>query len=386
MNTITGMERQTGIRVEKKQSYIIETLGGTVSEPPKTDSADIPENWQEQMDWQAQTNQLLNHLQKSFPSVQILYSGNIDQKTLANLAASLGKGSHLLLSEDFIQQMGSSAENFEKGKNILMNALNSLAQGTGKAAGKGIYLEAEGKFSWTLQTSETKKESSVPKTTWEQKAEETKSILDRMKQSQEDAKKRQEQQKKFRKAKNASNYRTAGTYAKLASAGSKTAVNGVMSEARRKIANLRSISAIGDTEERMKARAAIRSYQTLLARGGRKIRRLNEEELTRLRRKQAERKAEMEKALRHKQEQNMQKVKRRSADRMLVEEGRLNDMNQFIYGPHSRNKYRYDDKDDATESVTLAVPAAAAAIAVASAEVSAGAAEFTAADVTITVE
>lgn len=385
MNTITSMERQTGIRVEKKQSYIIETLGGTAAGPPKTDSADIPENWQEQMDWQAQTNQLLNNLQKSFPSIQILYSGNIDQKTLGNLAASLGKGSHLLLSEDFIQQMGSSAENFEKGKSILMSALNSLAQGTGKAAGKGIYLEAEGKMSWTLQKSESK-ESSVPKNAWQQKADEAKSILNRMKQSQEDAKKRQEQQKKFRKAKNAGNYRTAGTYAKLAAAGSKTAVNGVMSEARRKIANLRSISAVGDTDERMKARAAIRSYQTLLARGGRKIRRLNEEELTMLRRKQAERKAEMEKALRHKQEQEMQKAKRRSSDRMLVEEGRLNDLNQYIYGPHSRNKYRYDDKDDSTESVTPAVPAAAAATIVASAQVAAGAAEFTAADVTIMVE
>lgn len=386
MNTITGMERQTGVRVEKKQSHIVETIGGPISEPPKTDSADIPENWQDQMDWKSQTNQLLNNLQKSFPNIQILYSGNIDRKTLANLAASLGTGSHLLLSEDFVNQMGSSAENFEKGKSILMSALNSLAQGTGKAQGKGIYLEAEGKLAWTLDKSQSKKESSVPKSAWEQKAEEAKSILDRMKESQKEAEKRREQQKKFRKAQNAGNYRTAGTYAKLAAAGSKSAVNGVMGEARRKIANLRSISAVGDQEERMKARAAIRSYQTLLARGGRKIRRLNDEELTRLRRKQAERKAEMEKALRHKLEQNMQKVKRRSADRMLVEEGRLNDMNQFIYGPHAHNKYRYDDREDATESVTLAVPAVAAATIVASTEVAAGASGFTAADVTITVE
>lgn len=383
MNTITGIERQTGVRADRKQSHTMETPGSVTSTPPKTDSAHIPENWQEQMDWQAQTSQFLSSLQESFPGIQILYSGNIDQKTLSNLAASLGKGSHLLLSEDFIRKMGSNGENFQEGRAVLMEAIHSLAQGTGKFAGRGIYLKAEEKMSWTLQKSQSQN-SSAPKSPWTQKAEDTKSMLDRMKEAQEQAKERQEKQKKLRKAKNANNYRTANSYAMLAAAGSKAAVSSVMSQVRRKIGNLRMISAVGDSEERMKARAAIRSYETLLSRGSRKIRRLNEEELTRLRQKQAERKAQMEKALRYKQEQNMQRVKRRSADRMLVEEGRLNDMNQYIYGPHSRNKYRYDDREEEAFAATpsLAVPTVSAA---ASVEAAATAGQFTAADVTTTV-
>lgn len=351
------------------------------------DSANISDNWQEQMDWQIETQDLINNLQKSFPKVDILYvNSGMSKKELSSLAAVLGKGSHLILSEDFLAQMGSSKESFEKGKAAIMEALTSLSSSSGKSPGKGILLQAEKKMSWVLSESEQKDKKETIPTKWEQEAEHTKSMLEQMKKYQEEIKKQRAKQKELRAKLHASDYRTAGAYAQLASAGSKAQVKGVMSDARRKIANLRAVSTLGDNSERMKARAAIKSYNTLLMRGSRKIRRLNEEELTRLREKQAKRKEQERKALQLKQEIKQQQTKRRSADRMIVQEGRLHDLNQTVYSIHHRNRYYDDEKDNSRDAITMPVSDSIITISptVDLSAASMGGCEFTPADVTIT--
>lgn len=347
------------------------------------DSAAISEDWESQVNWFAETQKVISNLQKSFPGVQILYSGSqLNQKDLANLAASLGKGSHLILSEDFLKQMTSGSEGFEKGKAALTNALSALAskEGNPAAPGKGAYLEVDQKMSWTLN--EPKKKEEVPKPKWQQDAEHAQSMLEQMKKAQEEAKERKD---KFRVKTSPASYWTAESYAKLASAGSKSSVRGVMGEARRNISSLKMAASFGDTDERAKARAAIRSYETLLMRGNRKIRRLNEEELVRLRKKRAEQKEQKEKALALKMEINRQKTKRRSADRMLVEEGKLYDRNGIFYGSHKHNKY--DPRDEYDQLSTGYIPSVPAAGGPPVGDMNMGAAGgFTAADVTITVE
>lgn len=353
------------------------------------DSAAISEDWESQVNWFTETQKVISNLQKSFPGVQILYSGNqLNQKDLANLAASLGKGFHLILSEDFLKQMTSGSEGFEKGKAALTNALSALVskEGNPAAPGKGAYLQAEQKMSWTLK--EPKKEEETPKPKWQQDAEQARSMLEQMKKAQEEAKERKD---KFRVKTSPSSYQTATSYAKLAAAGSKSGVRGVMGEARRNISSLKMAASFGDPDERAKARAAIRSYETLLMRGNRKIRRLNEEELVRLRKKRAEQKEQKEKALALKIEMNRQKTKRRSADRMLVEEGKLYDRNGVFYGSHKHSKYDpRDEYDQLSASYVPAVPAGdglpAGDTGATGAGMGAGAGGFTAADVTITVE
>ena len=70
---------------------------------------------------------------------------------------------------------------------------------------------------------------------------------------------------------------------------------------------------------------------------------------------------------------------------MLVEEGRLFDLNQKVYGPHRRSRYQISP-----DGITTAAPAAASpAPAIIPESIPAGgggAGGFTAADVTITVE
>lgn len=358
----------------------------SISDSVNKDSANISENWQEQMDWQVETQDLINNLQKSFPKVEILFANSgMSKKELSSLAAVLGKGSHLILSEDFLAQMGSSKENFEKGKAAILEALNSLSSPSGKSPGKGILLQSDKKMSWVLsEPKQTDKKDSIP-TKWEQEAERTKSMLEQMKKHQEEIKKRRAKQKEQRAKLHASDYRTAGTYARLASASSKSQVKGVMSDARRKIANLRAVSALGDNSERMKARVAIKSYNTLLMRGSRKIRRLNEEELTRLREKQAKRKEQERKVLQLKQEIKQQQTKRRSADRMIVQEGRLHDLNQMVYSLHRRNRYHEDDnKNNIRETVTMPVSDSMSTISPSvNMSTAMGGCEFTPADVTI---
>ena len=359
--------------------------GATLQTPPAAqnrDSAIITSQWEDQIDWRSQVESSLYSLQKSFPGVSIYVSSNLTQKELADLAAVLGSGNHLILSEEFLTQMTAGSKAWEQGKELLTEALTSLKSQQNDAAGKGIYLAPGEKMSWLLQPHH---EEEKPKTKWEQEAEDAKRLLDRMKEIQEEQKERREKRKEIEKRQHAASYSAAGSYARLASAKTKSSVQWVMGDVRQKIAKLRLASASGDAEETRKARAAIRAYQTLLLRGNRKIRRLNEEELVRLRQKHAEQREQKEEALRLRLERERQKTKRRTADHMLVEEGRMYDMNQKVYGPHRHSRYRYSAGEIPAAAPVFAAPVPA----IVTEGIPAGSGNpggFTATDVTITVE
>ena len=88
----------------------------------------------------------------------------------------------------------------------------------------------------------------------------------------------------------------------------------------------------------MKARAAIASMQKLLQRGNRKIRRLNEEEIVKLRKRRAQKTEKHRKELALKLEIKRMEQKRLSSDASIRAEGELEDMHHdFQYRRHYDN-------------------------------------------------
>lgn len=140
------------------------------------------------------------------------------------------------------------------------------------------------------------------------------------------------------KASSPPSYSVAGCYTRLATASTKAQVWDVMATARRSISELRMTSCFGEEEDRAKARAAIVSMQKLLHRGNRKIRRLNEEEIVKLRSRRAERAEERREELALKIELKRMKAKRLSADSSIRAEGELEDMHHdFRFRKHYDN-------------------------------------------------
>ena len=170
-------------------------------------------------------------------------------------------------------------------------------------------------------------------------------------------------------------YSVSRVYGRLASASSKSQVQAAMSEARRNIGTLRIAASQGTNKEKAKARAAMASLQKALLRGSRKIRRLGEEDLTRARKKRAEKK---EQQLRLRIELQKKKSARRSADRAIALEGHLDDVNNAF-------RFRKLHKDDEREegSIYSAYPTAPAASVAQPAPISAPVGEIAAADVVV---
>ncbi len=95
----------------------------------------------------------------------------------------------------------------------------------------------------------------------------------------------------------------------------------MLGDVHRSIGNLRLAACFGDEEERTKADRAIRSLQKLLARGSRKIRRLDRESSLKLQKKHAEKARKEKKVLQIRLEMKKRRAARYGADYSLVREG-----------------------------------------------------------------
>ena len=95
----------------------------------------------------------------------------------------------------------------------------------------------------------------------------------------------------------------------------------MLGDVHRSIGNLRLAACFGDEEERTKADRAIRSLQKLLARGSRKIRRLERESSLKLQKKHAEKARKEKKVLQIRLEMKKRRAARYGADYSLVREG-----------------------------------------------------------------
>jgi len=304
---------------------------GSVSEShtslPETPSGDqfaLSDDWPRQSEIEKAMIDGLKILQKDFPKVQILIGTGLKEDMLNQMAAELGEGRHLVISSDWLEQISSSPEAFEYGKQFLRSILSCLSGSKNPSVAQGAYIDTSGVRFWSVK-------SAVPEeNTIDALKKQYEPILEQLKELQKNNKKNNSKnnsssKNKFKIKTSNPNYSVTRSYARLASAGSKAQVQSAMSDARRSIASLRMAASNGETmKERNKARAAISSLQKLLLRGSRKIRRLNEEDLVKLRKKRAEKKKQ-EEQLRH--ELQKKQTARRLADRAILVEGHLDDVN-----------------------------------------------------------
>lgn len=285
----------------------------------------------------------LKTLEKDFPQVQILIGTDLNANQLKHVAASLGEGKHLILSSDWLQQITSSPEAFEQGKQILRQVISGISKGEEDFSALGAYIDTEGVRVWHAKSSS---EEPSPLEQLQKEYENMTKMLEKMK--EETKKASDPDNKPFKVKVSNSAYSVSNVYSRLASAKSKSQVQSAMSEARRNIGTLRVVASMGTTQEKNKARAAMSSLQKVLLRGSRKIRRLNEEDLTRIRKKRAEKK---EQELRLRIELQKKKNARRTADSAIAMEGHLEDVNNAF-----RFRKLHKDEDWKEGSIYSAYP------------------------------
>lgn len=316
MNMIDGVSLYNKIRtadvpVVPPSNYVTKES----NKQSRRDSFLISDDFPQDTNWNAAVDKELETLTKSFPNINIFIQKADSSTSVTYLAEILGYGSHLVISEDWLAQMSTGAEGFENGKQLLKKLLLQLSSNMGKFPATGVYLEKKGVTIWT--GSEQSEANKYPNP-----YENYKAMLEQLKDSlqKKDTSFKSKMKTKF------SNYTVAGLYSRLAGSSSKQHVRATISEVHRSIGSLQLVSALGDSDERSKARTSIASLRKLLLRGNRKIQRLSAEEIVQLREKRARKRAEEDRALALRIELRKQQTKRKSADAGVAREGQLEDM------------------------------------------------------------
>lgn len=331
------------------------------------DVAELSTEWNQTIARSA-ISDLFGVLSKDYPGIVILERRPGGTQDVRQMAAELGQGSYVVVSSEFLERMGRSRKDFEACKSALKEALRSLSSGKKDVAGQGIYLGEDKAASWY-----------VPARTG---ADVAKKMAEALKQkntgtmSGSPGTGAKQPESEYRK-KVVVSYSTMNHFAGLARAGSKSEVKKVMGDAQRSIGRLRLASVYGDEKERVKARKALRSLQKLLARGSRKIRKLDQEELLGVRKKRAE-KARKEKKVRQIQlELKKRRSARKGADYRLIQEG-LSDTYRILGGRRDHRDYEAERLEGSVGSYSGGFVDAGAAVA--------GGMEFTAAEVIVSSE
>lgn len=279
-------------------------------------------------DWTKETQDFLEQMKREYRGVQIRVqelSDPSDGSSVAQMAEDLGNGTYLIVSRDFLERMGSSREDYLACRNVMESLLRQLAGDSGKNLAKGAVLGERTASFWSVPVPEAQPPVLLPKT---QQSAADSGIPDTGVKND------------IKMTVGSSAYSSAFSYARLAGASTKGQVRTVMGEAHRSIASLRMVIALGDDREKAKARAAVGSLQKLLVRGSRKLRKLDEETLQKIRRNRARKQGEIKKARRLKQELQKKRSLRYSFDSALRTEGLLDEAN--------RKWQFYDEKDQET--------------------------------------
>lgn len=288
--------------------------------------------WEVSADWRGQVEEFLEQMEREYSGISIVIGDAANCTSVPRLAAGLGGGTHLVVTEEFLKRMGSSKEEFLKCKTVMKEILEKLAGEAGKYLGNGAVLREKSITPWSVPMPE-KQESGLPFPASGQNARYGFSTIDDWK-------------RKF--SVKYTNYGASVAYGRLAGASTKGQVRTVMGEAHRSMASLRLVVALGDDKDKAKARAAIGSLQKLLVRGKRKMRRLDEETLLKIKKNRAQKQNELKKARQMKLELERRRSSRHSADHALRAEGMLDDAN--------RKLRFYDEKDRKYEPAMPAMP------------------------------
>lgn len=283
--------------------------------------------WEVSADWSGKVEEFLEQMEQEYSGISIVIGDAANCTSIPKLAAGLGGGTHLVVTGEFLKRMGSSKEEFFKCKTAMTEILEKLAGEAGKYLGNGAVLKEKSITPWSVPMPE-KQESGLSFPASGQDAKYGFSTIDDWKR---------------RFSVKYTNYGASVAYGRLAGASTKGQVRTVMSEAHRSMASLRLVVALGDDKDKVKARAAIGSLQKLLVRGKRKMRRLDEETLLKIKKNRAQKQNELKKARQMKQELERRRSSRHSADHALRAEGMLDDAN--------RKLRFYDEKEQKYEAV-----------------------------------
>ena len=293
----------------------------------------------------------LHTLAQDFPGVSLLIKqtgeemgAGIGTEELKRLAAELGNGKYVMISQEFLERMGKNGEEFDRCAAILTGMMRRLTAGNDSeggnesgsriSAGRGVWLGGDRAVFWSLPESSGNDflKKMAEKSSCAGAGIPEAAVLHGMPE-----KGQKTSGTDFRKPVTVS-CASMGHYSGLARASSKGEVKKVMGDIHRSIGNLRLASCFGDEKERLKARQALNSLQKLLARGNRKIKKLEEEELLGIRKKRAE-KARKEKRVRQiKLELKKRRSARLRADSRLVQEG-ISDTYMIFGDWRNRNDY-----------------------------------------------
>lgn len=343
VSQIAGKNVQTASPKAETQT---EPFGGR--KETSKDEFTLSQGWPRQTVLRKAVIEELFTLQKDFSKVQIFISkGNTatDEGNLADMAASLGAGKHLIVSGEWLEQMGKDAESLEKGKAALKQVLGQLSKENEGIIAQGAYVGVNGVRMWTAKDPLFAKEEK------EDPFAEEKRMIEQMNKMTEEMK---ASKNKSRIKVSPSTFSVSGLYSRMAGATSKAQVRSAMGEARRNMGTLRTVASLGNQKEKAKARAALSSVQKLLARGSRKIRRLNEEELAKLKKKKT---TEKKKAEKLKVELQKKRNARKLADRGIALEGHLADVNHAFQFRNRDEEERFLDYSPYTPSADATLPA-----------------------------
>lgn len=278
---------------------------------------------------ETEISDLFHILSKDYPGITILAEKQGGTHNIRQMAAELGRGTYLVVSREFMERMARSREDYDACRTALTGALRQLSAGGKGMEAQGIYLSESKAVSWyvPLQT-ETDTAKKI--------ADALKKNLAASSGSPENGAQKPADND-FRKRVHVS-YSSLNHFSSLARAGSKGEVKKVMSDVHRSINNLRLAAVYGDEKERVKAGRAMRSLKKLLARGSKKIRKLDQEELLEVRKKHAEKARKEKRARQIKLELKKRRSSRKGADYGLIREG-LSDQYMILGDRHSRKDY-----------------------------------------------
>lgn len=265
-------------------------------------------------DWRTQAADFLEQIEQEYKDISILVGQSADRNSIPRLAAGLGKGTYLVVSEEFLERMGNSKEEFMKCKTAMTQILEKLSGDAGKYLSHGAVLGEKNITPWSVPIPE-KEEVKFPVPESGKETGYGFSTIDEWKH-------------KFTYKCN--NYSAAAIYSRLAGAATKGQVSSVLGEAHRNMGSLRLAAALGNDKDKAKAQAAIGSLQKLLVRGKQKMRRLDEETLTKIKKNRAQKKNELKRARQMKLELERKRSRRNSADSALRAEGMLDDVNRKL--------------------------------------------------------
>lgn len=286
----------------------------------------------------------LKELAKDYDDVTVYIKEKSDSLDLRQLAAQLGKGKFLIVSSEFMERMGSCADEFERCKSVFTDMLRCISAAGKEMVSAGGFLDESKKNYWFVSSEKTEKKNETIAGTDANSS--TGGLFGTTEGGVNPL---------YMRKVAASSYMTAGHYSKMARAGSKGQVKLVISDVHRNIGDLMMVASLGDDQERLKANKAIKSLKKLLARGSKKLRRLDEEAVLAGRKKRAEKDRQEKKVLKIRLEMKKKRAARKGADYGMVQEGLAADFEL----PGSKRYRKYDEYERLLASGTLDMSGAA---------------------------